>query len=137
MTDDRYRAHEEPEGFDAWLRAEALDPPEAPAAEWPAIQRQLEAQRQPASLWSLTWPSLIAAAIPLALTLWGGSAGLISPLLPTAGVTSPAPTSANSPAQSPAGSLGAEADDDQLWLSAGSGQLDVMAAADTEPLFLD
>lgn len=135
MTDDRYRAQEESEGFDAWLRAEALAPPKAPAAEWPAIQRQLEAQRQPASLWSLTWPSLIAAAIPLALALWGGSAGVISPLLPTAGtvVTSPAPHSA----QSPAGSLGAEADDDQLWLSAGSGQLDVMAAADAEPLFLD
>lgn len=127
MTDDRYRAQEESEGFDAWLRAEALAPPKAPAAEWPAIQRQLEAQRPPASLWSLTWPSLIAAAIPLALALWGGSAGVISPLLPTAGTV----------VTSPASSLGAEADDDQLWLSAGSGQLDVMAAADAEPLFLD
>lgn len=142
---------EQDPAFDAWLRSEALTPPPAPADEWQAIQAAIAAdeavaagqpiaadqsaataQKAEANLWSLTWPSLIAAAIPLAFALWGSTtSGTLAPYLApvfTTGTTATAPAS-------PAPSAGA-AEDDQLWLSAGDGSLDVVMS-DGEPLFSD
>lgn len=120
MMDDRTKD----EAFDSWLRAEALAPPEPPADEWARIQAARAPKSEPVNLWSLTWPSLIAAAIPLAFVLWGGSAGLIAPLLTSATTETPAAQQAS-------------ADDDQLWLTAGDGQLDVLVSGDSDPLFVD
>lgn len=134
MTDDK----SPPPGddFAGWLRAEALAPPPAPRDEWGQIQARLAAepqaqsaplaQRESANLWSLTWPSLIAAAIPLAFVLWSGSAELVSPFLSLSGDNGALSSS-----------FEAAADDDQLWLSAGDSQLDVLASSDPEPLFVD
>lgn len=120
MTDDNIKD----EAFDSWLRAEALAPPEAPKDEWARIQAARALKSEPVNLWSLTWPSLIAAAIPLAFALWGGSAGLVAPLFTATESVAPAAQQA-------------AAEDDQLWLSAGDGQLDVLVSGDSAPLFLD
>lgn len=112
------------EEFDRWLRAEALDPPPAPADEWQQIAaRARDDQAQSAgSLWSFTWPSLVAAALPL-LLLFGGPTLDWQVLL-------------DSPTAQEAQEAG-ESDDDQLWLASDSGGLDIVASGATDPLFLE
>lgn len=116
------------EEFDRWLRAEALDPPQAPADEWQQIAARARGDQPQAvesgSLWSFTWPSLVAAALPL-LLLFGGPTLDWQVLLDS-------PTAQETPAEQEAIS-----DDDQLWLTADSGGLDIVASGATDPLFLE
>lgn len=145
MTNDKMNKSDQE--FDQWLKASAGQPPPAPGDEWQNILATVEsaeplapsaaavpapAASEPSassSLWSLTWPSLMAAAIPLAVALWGGGGlGLVSSYL---GVPAATTGTVQQTVADPALA------DDQVWLSAGNHQLDVVASGDVEPLVID
>lgn len=146
MVDKDQKDNPVDEGFDSWLRAAAFEPPKAPEGEWQAIAAAIQTpagegqQDQPLaqqglsepSLWSFTWPSLVAAAIPLLLLFGGGQN-----VAPTLASLAASFTSSSGFEQEAA--FTAEPDE-QLWLVAQGGQgdgLDILMSGDGEPLFLD
>lgn len=136
------------EGFDTWLRAEALEPPKAPEGEWQAIAAAIQnpaheppakpsplKERRESSLWSFTWPSLVAAAIPLLLLLGGGQN-----VAPTLANLASLASSVTTTAAGDQAAVNASEQDDQLWLSSQEGQgagLDVLISGDSEPLVVE